>query len=68
MKVNIQINKLLDEKGKTRYWLAKSVGVSHQNLTKLARNETTSIKFSLLEDICNALECSPNDILGWEDK
>lgn len=67
MGINIQINKLLEEKKKTRYWLAKEVGMTHQNLTKLAKNETESIKFNLLESICNALECTPNDILGWDN-
>ncbi|HBF6471974.1 TPA: helix-turn-helix domain-containing protein [Clostridioides difficile] len=64
--MNIQINNLLESKGKTRYWLAKQVGMTHQNLTKLANNKTESIKFESLEKICLALECSPNDILGWD--
>lgn len=68
MKINIQIDKLLSKKGKTKYWLSKEIGISHQNLTKLARNETTSIRFCLLEDLCKALDCSPNEILGWEDE
>ncbi|WP_290454772.1 helix-turn-helix domain-containing protein [Romboutsia ilealis] len=67
MSINIRINEILDQKGKTRYWLSKEVGISHQNLTKLARNETESIKFHLLEGICKALECTPNELLGWED-
>ncbi|HDO9660873.1 TPA: helix-turn-helix domain-containing protein [Clostridioides difficile] len=64
--MNIQINNLLESKGKTRYWLAKQIGMTHQNLTKLANNKTESIKFESLEKICLALECSPNDILGWD--
>lgn len=66
MSINIKINKLLEEKQKTRYWLAKKIGMTHQNLTKLANNQTESIKFSYLEKLCDVLECSPNDILSIE--
>ncbi|HBF3155504.1 TPA: helix-turn-helix transcriptional regulator, partial [Clostridioides difficile] len=50
----------------TRYWLAKQIGMTHQNLTKLANNNTNSIKFDSLEKICMALKCSPNELFGWE--
>ncbi len=66
MAINIKINELLEEKQKTRYWLAKEIGMTHQNLTKLANNQTESIKFDYLEKICDVLECSPNDILSIE--
>ncbi|WP_270670699.1 helix-turn-helix domain-containing protein [Paraclostridium bifermentans] len=64
MAIEIQIGKLLQSKGKSRYWLAKEVGISHQNLTKIVKNETNSIKFDLLEKLCIALDCTPNDILN----
>lgn len=66
MSINIKINELLEAKQKTRYWLAKEIGMTHQNLTKLANNQTESIKFDYLEKICDVLECSPNDILSIE--
>lgn len=66
MAINIKINELLESKQKTRYWLAKEIGMTHQNLTKLANNQTESIKFDYLEKICDVLECSPNDILSIE--
>ncbi|TOY57873.1 helix-turn-helix domain-containing protein [Clostridioides difficile] len=38
--------------------------MTHQNLTKLANNNTNSIKFDSLEKICMALKCSPNELFG----
>ncbi|WP_195336938.1 helix-turn-helix domain-containing protein [Paraclostridium bifermentans] len=64
MAIEIQLGKLLESRGKSRYWLAKEVGISHQNLTKIVRNETNSIKFDLLEKFCIILECTPNDIFN----
>ena len=65
--MEIKIKKILEEKGKTIYWLSKEVGITHYNLSKLVKNETTSIKFEHIEKICKALNCTPNDILGWDD-
>jgi putative transcriptional regulator len=59
----VNIDKILDNKGKTRYWLAKEVGITYPNLVKLCNNKTESIKFDILNKICNKLECTPNDIL-----
>lgn len=61
--MKICIDELLNEKGKTRYWLSTQTGITYPNIYKLAENKTTSLKFELLEKICIALECTPNDIL-----
>lgn len=66
MAICIKIDELLESKQKTRYWLAKEIGMTHQNLTKLANNQTESIKFSYLEKICDVLECTPSDVLFIE--
>lgn len=66
MSINIKINELLEKQGKSRYWLSKQTGITHQNLTKIARNETVSIRFEYIESICKALNCTPNDLLGWK--
>lgn len=59
----IDINTILKEQNKTLYWLAKHANISYDNIYKLANNRTESIKFSNLEKICTALNCTPNDIL-----
>ena len=56
LKILIKIDHLLEERDKTIYWLSKQTGISHNNLTKMAKNETNSIRFDKLIDIMNALE------------
>jgi putative transcriptional regulator len=59
----IKIDDLLKKQAKTRYWLAKQIKITYQNLCALADNKTKSAKFETIEKICLALNCTPNDIL-----
>lgn len=61
MKLNIDA--LLKERGKTRYWLAKQVGISYPTMTRLANNEGESTQFKTIEKLCIVLECTPNDLM-----
>ncbi|PBF64708.1 helix-turn-helix domain-containing protein [Clostridioides difficile] len=62
------IDKLLESKGRTRYWLAKEVGIAYPNMMKLANNETSSIKLDLFETLCLVLECTPNELVTLSSK
>jgi putative transcriptional regulator len=62
MKINI--DEILKQQGKTRYWLSKQIGFTYPNLVKLCNNETSSIRFDILYKICIALNCTPNDIFN----
>ena len=64
MKVNIDM--LLKKRNKTRYWLSKQIGITYPNIKKLADNNTESIKFKILEDICNVLNCKLDELLILE--
>lgn len=64
--MKVEIDKILKEKNKTRYWLSKETGVTYTNISNLANNKTSSIKFEVLESICIALECMPSDVLILE--
>ena len=65
MKINIK-NKL-QEKGITRYELAKRIGVTYPTITSIYNGESTSIKFDILEAICKELNCSLDEILTFDD-
>lgn len=66
--MKILIDELLNDQNKTRYWLANETGVTYSNISNLCNNKTNSIKFSILESVCKALNCSPGDILKLEDE
>ena len=60
--VRINIDKVLEEKGRTKYWLIKETELNFHTVTNLVKNKTTGIQFDTLERICRALNCTPNDI------
>lgn len=60
--IRFNLEALLEEKGRTRYWLAKQVGMSHQNITKIARNDAKGIRLETIEVLCQVLDCTPNDL------
>ena len=60
--MRFNLDTLLKERGKTRYWLAKQSGMSHQNITKMTRNKAKGIRLETIEVFCQVLECTPNDL------
>lgn len=65
--LSLRVNEVLQEKGKTAYWLSKQTGISPNNIGKICNGETTNIRFDTMEKICIALECTPNDIVISDD-
>ena len=60
--MKLRILEILQEKGKTKYWLYIQLGLSYQNFSKLVNNETKAIRFENLQTLCDILECTPNDL------
>ena len=65
--LSLKINKILEEQGKTPYWLGKQTGISQNNILKICNGETSTIRFDTIEKICKALECSINDLFEADD-
>lgn len=63
MIIQVRIDELLEECGRTFYWLSKETGISHTTLWRLKKGKALGINFITLEKICHALECEPGDIL-----
>ncbi|MBQ8766035.1 MAG: helix-turn-helix transcriptional regulator [Clostridia bacterium] len=66
--IRLKVLELLQENGKTKYWLYKQLGMSYQNFNKMVNNETKSIRYDNIETICLLLNCTPNDLFEITDK
>lgn len=47
--------------------LAERVGITQANLSILKTGKAKAIRFSTLEAICRELQCTPGDILEYEE-
>ena len=67
--VRLNVLELLQQRGRTKYWLYKQLGMSYQNFSKMVNNETQSIKLDRIETLCQLLNCAPNDLfqIDWEE-
>lgn len=65
--LSLRINEILEQQGKTPYWLGKQTGISQNNIGKICNGETSTIRFDTLEKICIALNCSINDLFTTDD-
>ena len=64
IKMNIQA--LLDEKNKSRYWLVKQMQTTYKTVNKLCDNTLTGLQLETIEKLCQILECEPNDLFIFE--
>lgn len=65
MKINIK--QKLEERGISRYELAKNVGVTYPTIDNIYKGNSSSIKLEILESICKELDCSLDEILIFDD-
>lgn len=62
--IEIRVDELLDDYGRTFYWLSKETGISHTTLWRLKKGKALGINFDTLEKLCGALKCQPGDVLS----
>lgn len=60
--IRFNIMPMLRARGRTRYWLAKETGMSYPNVAKLVDGKTLAVRLETIEALCQALECTPNDL------
>lgn len=60
--VRLRVLELLEQQGRTKYWLYKQLGMSYQNFSRMVNNETKSIRYENIETMCLLLNCTPNEL------
>jgi putative transcriptional regulator len=66
--MEIRLDELLEERGRSFYWLAKETGISHTTLWRLKKGKALGINFETLERICQGLNCQPGDVIRLANK
>ena len=63
--IEVRIDRLLETRGRTFYWLAKETGISHTTLWRLKKGKALGINFITLEKLCETLDCQPGDMFTF---
>jgi putative transcriptional regulator len=64
--VVVHLDRLLEERGMTLTELAQRVDITVVNLSILKNGRARAIRFSTLAALCEALECQPGELLGYD--
>ena len=60
--IRLDVLRILEKQGRTKYWLYKQMGMSYQNFNRMVNNETKSIRYENIETMCLLLNCTPNEL------
>jgi putative transcriptional regulator len=63
-RISVRLDELLQAKGMTLVELSSRVGVTVVNLSILKNGHARAIRFSTLTAICEALGCTPGELLS----
>lgn len=66
-RIEVHLDELLAARGMTLVELSASVGVTVANLSILKNGHARAIRFSTLTAICDAVGCTPGDVLSVQE-
>ena len=67
-RITVHLDDLLLARGMTLVELSARVGVTVANLSILKNGHARALRFSTLTAICDALQCTPGELLGLEEQ
>jgi putative transcriptional regulator len=63
--INVRLDYVLLDKRMKLKDLAEATGLAMNNLSILKTNKARAIRFSTLNSLCKALNCTPGDLLEY---
>ena len=66
-RIKVHLDELLLARGMTLVELSARVGVTVANLSILKNGHARALRFSTLTAICDAVGCTPGELLGLQD-
>ncbi len=66
MAIVVKLDDVLHARRMTLTELAERVGITVANLSILKTGKARAVRFSTLDAICRALDCTPGDILAFD--
>lgn len=60
--IRLNVLELLEQRGRTKYWLYKQMNMSYRNFNRMATGQTKFIRLETIETLCQILECTPSEL------
>lgn len=67
MQIRLRIREILEEKGKSNYWLSQQLGMCYRNYHNIVTNKTSAVRFETLEKLCEILEVPVSELFEQID-
>ena len=67
-KISLHLKEIMDSKKITRNYLARVSNTRFEVINKWYNNEVEKMDLDILARICYVLECTPADIIKYEEK
>ena len=64
--LKFNIENLLKKNNKSKYWLCQQMDITNRNLNRVINGETTSISFKYIEELCQYLNCTIDELIKIE--
>ena len=65
--VKLNVKKILEKKGKSKYWLFNELNIlgtiSYSNFNSLVEQKAKSIKYENIDKLCKVLECDVSELI-----
>lgn len=61
----LSLREVLERREMSMYKLAQDTGLAYSTLWKLDKGDSQGVSFDVLDKICLALECTPNDLFAF---
>ena len=65
MSIVVNVDVMMAKRKMSSQELAEKIGITAANLSILKTGKAKAVRFSILEAICQALDCQPGDILEY---
>lgn len=66
MTIRINLDVIMAQRQVRLKDLAQQIGITEANLSILKNQKAKAVRFSTLDKLCQALDCTPGDILQYQ--
>jgi putative transcriptional regulator len=66
--IKLKLDEMLREKNMTAYALHIKSGLHQSVISKIKRNLSKALQLTVLDTLCEALECSPGELIAYENE